>query len=405
MTDRTYDVVVWGATGFTGSLVAEVLNSLDGVDGDLRWAIAGRSQSKLDELKARIHAPQLPTLLADSFDTQSLERLAESTRVVLTTVGPYAKYGDGLVTACVEAGTDYVDLTGEPQFIRKNIDLHHTRAKETGARIVHCCGFDSIPSELGVWFLQQEATERLGRPCESITMLVKGASGGFSGGTAASLMNIVAEAKDDRNLARMLSHPYTLNPKGERDGPDARDQRDVRYNSEQGTWTAPFMMAPINTRVVRRGHALMGYPWGRGFRYTEAIMTGDGISGRLKASAIAAGTGAIVVGGAFSLSRDLLERFLLPKPGEGPDAEARERGFFNLRFFGTHPDGQPLSVKVTGQGDPGYASTSKMIAQSAVCLAKDDVRADGGILTPASAMAEPLLARLRQHARMSFEVL
>ncbi|MEO1173317.1 MAG: hypothetical protein AAFX94_14890 [Myxococcota bacterium] len=235
-------------------------------------------------------------------------------------------------------------------------------------------------------------------------MLVKGASGGFSGGTAASLMNIVAEAKNDRKLARLLAHPYTLNPEGERDGPDGYDQRDVRYNEAQATWTAPFMMAPINTRVVRRGHALLGYPWGKEFRYEEAIMTGDGLSGRLKATAIAAGTGAVVVGGAFDISRGLLERFVLPKPGDGPNEAARESGFFNLRFFGTHPSGQVLAGKVTGQGDPGYASTSRMIAQSAVCLAKDNVATAGGILTPASAMAAPLLARLREHARMKFEI-
>ncbi len=403
---RDFDVVVWGATGFTGALVAEYLHETYGAEGEVRWAIAGRNQVKLENLRSRLGlgASHLEILLADSHDRASLDRLTARTSVVLTTVGPYAKYGSELVASCVANGTHYCDLAGETQWIRRMIDKHHDAAREKGARIVHCCGFDSVPSDLGVWFLQREAQERFGRPCRSIAMMVKAARGGFSGGTAASLINVVKEAKTDRALRRMLVDPYGLNPPGEMSGPDERDQQDVRYDPLAESWTAPFVMAAINTRVVRRSHALLGYPWGHEFRYREAVMTGPGPAGAIKAGAVAAALGAIVTGASFDLPRSLLERFVLPEPGEGPDEKTREAGFFNLRFYGELDDGTILRAKVTGDRDPGYGSTAKMLSESALCLAMDALDSDGGVLTPVSAMAAPLLARLEARAGLRFSV-
>ncbi|MEO0998632.1 MAG: saccharopine dehydrogenase NADP-binding domain-containing protein, partial [Pseudomonadota bacterium] len=265
--NREFDVIVWGATGFTGRLVAGYLLSRYGADGELRWALGGRSEDKLvrirDELGERGAA--LPLVTGDSHDAQSMDALAARTRVVCTTVGPYAKYGSELVGACVHAGTHYTDLCGEPQWMRQMIDQHQDAAVASGARIVHACGFDSIPSDMGVYFLQREAHERTGGYLGEVRLGVKAMRGGASGGTVASLMNAVEEGRKDRTIARVLVHPYSLNPDGERDGPDQRDQQTVVYDGNFDAWTAPFVMAGINTKVVRRGHALRGYPYGRGF--------------------------------------------------------------------------------------------------------------------------------------------
>ncbi len=406
MNNREFDIIVWGATGFTGCLVAGYLCKQYGVGGDLRWCIAGRNEDKLRSLRDSLGdaAQSLEILVADSADEASMSGLAQRASVVLTTVGPYALYGSELVAACVEAGTHYCDLAGEVQWIRKMIDLHHQRAQETGARIVHCCGFDSVPMDMGVWFLQQEAQQRHGAYCRSITMLVKATKGAASGGTIASMLNIIKESREDRATARILVHPYSLNPEGERDGPDQRDQQKVIYNEAAQCWTAPFVMAAVNTKVVRRSHALAGYPYGRDFRYSEAVATGSGISGWLKGTGMTAGLAGLMLGGSFGATRKMLEKFVLPKPGEGPDAELRESGFFNLMQIGELPDGSLLRTRITGDQDPGYGSTSKMLSECAVCLAKDELDSSGGVLTPAAAMARPLLERLQKNAGLSFEL-
>jgi short subunit dehydrogenase-like uncharacterized protein len=377
-TAREFDVIVWGATGFTGTLVAEYLLRQYGSDGDLRWAIAGRSLDKLDELRDSldVEPEALETIVADSFDTDSLEDLASRTRVVITTVGPYALYGSALVEACVEAGTHYCDLAGEVQWIRAMIDQHHRRAKETGARIVHCC----------------------------ITMLVKATKGAASGGTIASVMNILQESSKDRDVARVLVDPYSLNPEGEREGPDGRDQQSAVYCEDADSWTAPFVMAMINCKVVRRSHALLGYPYGKDFRYREAVMTGDGVPGYLKSMAMTTAIGSFMAGGSWSPTRKVLQAFM-PAPGEGPDRELRQSGFFKLMQIGELADGTLLETRITGDQDPGYGSTSKMLSECAVCLAKNELDSPGGILTPASAMARPLLDRLQDNAGLSFELL
>ena len=403
---REFDVVVVGATGFTGALVAEYLCKRYGIGGNLRWGAAARNETKLAALRRSLGsaAASLPVIVADTLDAGAMRELAARTRVVLTTVGPYARYGSELVAACAERGTHYCDLAGEVQWIRRMIDAHDATARRSGARIVHCCGFDSIPMDIGAWFLQQEARQRYGAYCESIVLLVRAMKGGASGGTMASMMNVVREARADREVARVLARPYSLNPQGEQRGPDRGDQRGIRYNAEANSWTAPFIMATVNTRVVRRSHALLGYPWGESFRYREAIRTGRGARGWFRSAMITAGLTGLAGGASFGWSRGLLEKFVLPKPGTGPDAAAREKGFFNLEQIGRLADGRQIRGKITGDRDPGYGSTSKMLAESAVCLALDDLDSDAGVLTPAAAMAAPLLRRLRENAGLSFEI-
>ena len=403
---REFDIIVIGATGFTGTLVAEYLCNRYGVDAGLRWAAAGRSETKLAALRASLGpaAAALPLIVADTLDAQSMRELARRTRVVLTTVGPYARYGSAVVAACAESGTHYCDLAGEVQWIRRMIDAHDATARNSGARIVHCCGFDSIPMDIGAWFLQREAQQRYGAPCRSIVLLVRAMKGGASGGTMASMMNLMREARADREVARMLARPYSLNPVGAQTGPDKGDQRGIRFDDDTQSWTAPFIMASVNTRVVRRSHALLGYPWGQDFRYHEAIRTGRGMGGWLRAAMITAGLAGLVGLASFGWSRSLLERFVLPKPGTGPDREAREHGFFKLEQVGTLADGSRITSRITGDRDPGYGSTSKMLAESAVCLALDELDSGAGILTPAAAMAAPLIRRLTENAGLSFEI-
>lgn len=402
-----FDVVVWGATGFTGALVAEYLFGAYGDDPDFRWALAARDETRLNHVKGSLGAAaeSVPTIIANSHDEESLDSMTQRTRVIISTVGPYAKHGSALVAACVRNGTHYCDLAGEAQWIQRMIDEHHDFAKESGTRIVHCCGFDSVPSDISVWFLQQEAKRRFGSYCRSITLLVKAMKGGASGGTLASMMNIISESRADRSVARALSNPYTLNPPGEREGPERRDQRRAEFDPVAELWTAPFVMAGINTRVVRRSHALQGYPYGKNFRYHEAVIAGEGLSGRAKANLLTAGIGAFVAAASFDPTRGLLERFVLPEPGEGPDANAREKGYFNLRTYGELPDGSVIRGKTIGDRDPGYGSTSKMLSECAVCLARDPLQSDGGVLTPAVAMGGALLLRLTQNAGLSFEIL
>jgi short subunit dehydrogenase-like uncharacterized protein len=404
---REFDIIIQGATGFTGTLVAEYLLRQYGVGNDLRWALAGRSEEKLQHVRDGLgaNAGGLELIVANSFDKDALQTLAQRTRVVLTSVGPYALYGSDLVTACVNAGTHYCDLAGEVQWIRGMIDTHHERAKETGAKIVHCCGFDSVPMDIGVWFLQDATHKKHGAYCESISMLVKATKGTASGGTLASMMNIIKESRADRSIARTLVQPYGLNPDGERDGPDNRDQSNLKYREDAKSWTAPFVMAGVNTKIVRRSHALAGYPYGKDFRYDEAVLTGRGISGWLKGALMIAGLGTLVLFASFSPTRNFLQRHVLSKPGEGPDRDLQQSGFFNLTQIGKLPDGKIIRGKITGDQDPGYGSSSKMLSECAVCLAKDELEAKGGVGTPAAVMAKPLLKRLQENAGLTFELL
>ena len=403
--NRRYDVIVWGATGFTGRLVAEYLASRYPPGDSLRWAIGGRNRDKLvslvEDLRLTGDGPDL--IVADSHDTRAMQDLARSTRVVLTTVGPYARYGSELVAACAAAGTHYCDLCGESQWIRKMIDRHHAAAIDSGAKIVMCCGFDSIPSDMGVYAMQRRASSEYHQQCERITLLVRAMRGGASGGTLASMMNAIDEARADRDVARTLRDPYGLNPAGERNGPDGSDQRGAHFDDDAQTWTAPFIMAGINTRVVRRSNALSGYAYGRDFRYHEASIAGKGFGGRIKATLMGLGLGIFIVMAATPFTRRHLVQRFSPKPGEGPSASERENGFFKLLMVGRLPDGTLLKQTVTGDRDPGYGSTSKMLAESAVCLARDNLDDNAGCLTPAIAMGDALLDRLQQNAGLTFE--
>ena len=409
---RTFDIVVFGATGFTGRLVARYLARTHGGTG-LSWAIAGRSAGRLEEIRkelARISSEfaELPIIVADSFDRPALDALARQTRVVCTTVGPYALYGEQLVAACADAGTHYCDLTGETPFIRDMIDRYHDRAVETGARIVNCCGFDSIPSDIGTLVLQNAAIERFGRPLESIEFQLVKARGGFSGGTIASLLNVLSQAQDPA-VRRVLGNPYSLNPDGQRTGPDKGDSMGIRKDPVTGHWTAPFLMAPINTRVVRRSNALLDYRYGRQFRYGEVTRLKRGVTGMAAAAGMTAGLGSFMAVAAIKPTRKLLERYVLPAPGEGPSEAAIESGFFIAELMGlldrSNVDGQ-LRLRVHGKGDPGYGSTAGMLSEAALCLARNEAKltSPGGVLTPAAAMGTHLIDGLRT-AGVTFEVL
>ncbi|RMG66891.1 MAG: saccharopine dehydrogenase [Bacteroidetes bacterium] len=403
--NRTYDVIVWGATGFTGRLVAAYLLRQYGLDQELKWAVAGRNPQKLAGLKADLKADTLPVIVADSLDRPSLDAMVVQTRVVCSCTGPYALYGSELVAACVAAGTHYCDLSGEVQWMRRMVDQHHEAAAAQGVRIVHSCGYDSIPSDMGVFFLQQEAMAQQGAYCRRIQMRVAGSSGGFSGGTLASLSQVLVEIEADPAVAEVMADPYALNPPGERQGPDGPDPMDATYDPVARAWSAPFVMSSINTRIVRRSHALRGYPYGRDFGYEEALLTGRGLRGRLMAGTMAWGMGLVQRLKPDSMIKRLMDRFL-PKPGEGPDQQAREKGFFNIRFYGQLPDETWLQARVTGDQDPGYGSTSKMLGESAVCLALDQAQLPprAGVLTPVSAMGEVLLARLQARAGLTFQM-
>ena len=382
MAQRDFDIVVYGASGFTGRLVAAYLHTRQSDGASFSWAVGGRNAAKLkrtlDDLG--IDSNAVPQIVADGGDESALEALAGRAKVVLTTVGPYARYGSSLVAACVSQGTHYCDLSGEVQWMRKMIDRHHADAVASGARIVHSCGFDSIPSDIGTWFLQQEALRRFDQPCSEVSLVVKAMKGGFSGGTATSLLNAVEEGRRDRQVAKALIDPYSLNPEGLRSGPDGRDQMDARYDHALETWTAPFVMGIVNMRIVRRSNALLSFAYGRDFRYSEATSTGPGLAGRLRATAVSSGFRAFMVASAIELTRNHVVKRLLPDPGEGPDEKAREAGYFNLLLHGSTATNDALRVRVTGDRDPGYGSTSRMIGESALCLAQDALSVEGGFL-------------------------
>ena len=406
---RTHDLVVFGATSFVGQILARYLYKEFGLRGRLRWAIAGRSRAKLEELRRSLGpgAAKLPIVVADAADEAALSTMCVGTRVVASTVGPYALYGEPLIRACVEAGTDYCDLTGEPQWIRRMLQKYEDVARKSGARIVHCCGFDSIPSDLGVHFLQREARARFGQPCNRVKMRVKAMTGGFSGGTAASAMNAFREAAADPKLRKELANPYSLCPKGHGSKTRQPNVKFAEYDADFQGWVAPFVMAAVNVRIVHRTNALTDGAYGADFRYDEAVLGGRGLRGRAIATAIAAGLGGFAVAASIGPLRTALERFVLPAPGTGPSPQTQKKGYYDLRFLGLTDDGRAIRVKVTGQGDPGYGSTSQILGQAAALLALDvpKSRGSGGFWTPATIFGDELIERVEKHAGLHFEVL
>jgi short subunit dehydrogenase-like uncharacterized protein len=397
---RRFDLVLFGATGFTGRLVADYLAKH--YASGLTWAIGGRNRAKLERVREALGIADLAVVVADSSDRASLDTIAIDTRVVVSTVGPYALHGRELVAACVAAGTDYCDLTGETPFIRDMIDQHHARARATGARIVHCCGYDSIPSDLGTLMVQEHAKKAHGVRCGRVKYFAVETKGGMSGGTIASMLGLVEEASKDRRVRRILFDPYALVPDHEGPGPDGPDQRGVHYDADLGRWTGPFLMAAINTRVVRRTNALLGYAYGKDFRYSEAMSFGKGPSGWLTAMGVTAGMAGFAGVVGVPPLRSLAKR-ALPGPGEGPSKKARDGGRFTSQLVGL-ADGVHVIGTVKGRSDPGYGETSKMLSESAVCLANDPgISREGGVLTPASCMGMRLVERLRD-AGMTFDV-
>jgi short subunit dehydrogenase-like uncharacterized protein len=396
--DRALDLTLFGATGFTGKLVAKYLaeNAPEGT----RIGLAGRSEEKLAAVGSELPAAAAgwPLIVADKSDAESLRKLAEGTTAVVTTVGPYAKGGLALVEACARAGTHYADLAGEVLFIRDSIDAYDAVANESGARIVHASGFDSIPSDLGVLVLREKVREDGAGDLEDTTFMVVGARGGLSGGTFDSLLGQLDEAKGDKQRARISADPYALSPdrSAEPDLGDERDLRTVKRDADLGAWLAPFMMAPINTRVVRRSNALQGWDYGRKFRYREVMGFRSGPAAPAIAAGVTAGMGGLMAGLSFGPTRSVLTK-VLPAAGEGPSEKMRESGYYKIEIHTRTSSGARYKCTVTGQGDPGYKATSGLIGESGLCLALEGDRMPdrAGVLTPATGMGMPLVERLR----------
>src|SRR4051794_3005804 len=384
-----FDIVVYGATGFTGQLIAEYLATHYSGKEAPKWAMAGRSLEKLASVREAIGAPSdIALIQADAADPKSLEAMVDQTRSVLSSVGPYQLYGSELLAICAATGTDYLDLCGEPVWMRQMIDAHEATAKTSGARLVFSCGFDSLPFELGVFFCQETAKKILGAPVSRIKGRVRAMKGTFSGGTAASMKATFAAAAKDFSLVALLKNPFSLTPGFE--GPKQPPGNKPLFDAELDAWTAPFVMATINTRNVHRSNLLMGFPYGKDFVYDEMVLTGAGVQGEANAKRVVAANAEM--GGPGG-----------PKPGEGPSKDERESGLYDLLFVGVATDGRQVRVAVRGDRDPGYGSTSKMIAECAICLRKaPDVK--GGMWTPGAAMGNRLIKRLVDHAGITFTV-
>ncbi len=406
MTTPQYDIVLFGATSFVGDILTGYMMSQYPPGSDVKWAVAGRSESKLVETKQKHGAHDIPHIIADAANVQQINDMVKQTRVIVSTVGPYALYGEPLVKACVESGTDYCDLTGEVQWYKRMVDKYETQAKQSGARIVHCSGFDSIPSDLGVYFLQQQAQAKFGKMCSSVSLRVARLKGGASGGTIASMVNIAKEAAKDANLRKELQNPYSICPAGHGFKRRQENIGGAKFDDDFDQWAGPFVMAAVNTRVVHRSNALLNHAYGNDFAYSEAMLMGKGSKGKSRARNMGWGLNIFMLLAAMGPTRWLLEKFVLPKPGEGPTPEEQLKGCFDYRFVGKTDSGDVIKVKVTGDRDPGYGSTAKMLGQAAVCLAniKKEDKA-GGFWTPASIYQEDLIQRLQDKSGLTFEVL
>jgi short subunit dehydrogenase-like uncharacterized protein len=374
-----FDLVVYGATGFTGRLVAEYLAQRYPVGSGVVWAMAGRSAGKLAQVRDAIGAPSsTPLIVADGNDAAALTAMCKQAKAVITTVGPYQLYGSDLVRVCAESGTDYLDLTGEPNWMAAMIAAHDAAAKKSGARICFSCGFDSIPFELGVFFVQELARKAFGHPASRVKGRLLAMRGGLSGGTAASGRATMAAIQKDPSLIALMQSPFALTPGFtgvEQPRGDAK-MFDEDVNAEVG----PFMMATINTKNVQRSNYLQGFPYGRDFTYDEM---------------------SVIVPGApndFDMSGANV-----PQPGEGPSKEERENGFYDIAFIAIGKDGRRVRAHVHGDRDPGYASTAKILAEAGVCLVKDCASVPGGIWVPGAAMGQKLIDRLNANAGVTFK--
>jgi short subunit dehydrogenase-like uncharacterized protein len=385
-----FDIVVYGATGFTGQLVAEYLAAHYSGDGAPKWAMAGRSLDKLASVRDAIGAPaDTPLIVADATDAASLQAMIDQTKSIVTTVGPYLLYGNELVAACAASGTDYFDLCGETPWMRRMIDAHEATARRSGARIVFSCGYDSLPFELGVFYCEEAAKKTLGTPVSRVKGRIRAMKGTFSGGTAASGKALFEAAAKDQDLLALMRDPFSLTPdfQGPKQPPGNRPMLDEDLQA----WVTPFFMANINTRNVHRSNMLMGFPYGRDFVYDEMQITGPGEEGEALARRIVA-------------ANNKMATSAVPKPGEGPSKEERETGYYDLLFVGVAPDGRQVRASVNGDRDPGYGSTSKMISECAICLLRDTPEVSGGFWTPGAAMGHKLIKRLADNAGLTFAV-
>lgn len=386
--NQEFDIVVYGATGYTGKLVCDYLNTQYGVGKTLTWAMAGRSEEKLASVRDELGIDAaVPLVIADADSADSLHAMVERAAVVLTTVGPYQLYGSDLVAACAEAGTDYVDLCGEPGWMHEMIAAHGDAATRSGARIVFSCGFDSVPFDLGVHYLQQAAREQLGHALPRVRGRVRAMKGTFSGGTLASFKATMAAAAERPDLVKVLMDPFSLTPGFT--GPEQPPGTRPVHEADLDSWSAPFVMATINTKNIHRSNYLLNHDYGEDFTYDEMMLTGPGENGEAMAKAVAA-------------DKSMAES--TRKPGEGPSPEERESGYYDVLFVATSPQGEMLKASVRGDRDPGYGSTSKMIAESAVCLLRNPALASGGVWTPAAALGETLIERLQENAGLSFKL-
>ena len=384
---NNFDFVIYGATGFTGKLVVEyALKKYS--DDEISWAIAGRNLNKLNDLKDKLNLPDKVGIFeVDSEDQSSIDVLVENTKCVLTTVGPYQLYGDKIIRTCISSGTDYVDLCGEPGWMHKIINECSDDASKSGARVIFSCGFDSIPFDLGVLFVQEKTMEKLSRYAPSVRGRVRAMNGEFSGGTAASMKATMASLSQNPELLNVLINPHALCEGFQ--GIQQEDDTKPKYDEDLQTWVAPFFMAPINTKNIHRSNALMGHKYGESFMYNEMWISGPGDEGKAIADMIA-GTNPIAGDDA-------------PKPGEGPSREKRENGNYDILFC-ADVDDEIIKASVTGDMDPGYGSTSKMITESAICLIKDVPDLEGGIYTPASSLGTKLIRRLEANAGLKFKI-
>ena len=388
MSEREFDVIVYGASGYTGKLVADYIEKEYGNNDSLKWALAGRNKDKLLNIRRELNLnSSLSILEVDSNDQASIDVMTSSAKCILTTVGPYQLYGSSLVESCAKNGTDYVDLTGEPGWMYEMINAHKETAEKSGARIVFSCGFDSIPFDLGVYFVQQAVQSKFGKPAQHVRGRVKAMNGEFSGGTIASLGATMATLKEKPELIKVLANPFSLTEGFE--GPAQLDDSKVLLDEKLDMWVAPFVMAPINTKNIHRSNALLDFQYGKDFCYDEMMIGGEGEEGKQIADAM---TSANPMGGDN-----------VPQPGEGPSKESREQGNYDVIFF-ADIDGETVEARVTGDMDPGYGSTSKMITESAICLVQDCPNLKGGIYTPAPAMGEKLIKRLTDKAGLTFNI-
>jgi short subunit dehydrogenase-like uncharacterized protein len=385
-----FDVVVYGATGFTGQLVAEYLAAQYAGDGTLRWAMAGRSREKLASVRDAIGAPgDTPLIVADAADPASLRAMVDRAKVVITSVGPYQLYGSDLLAACVESGTDYMDLCGEPIWLKQMIDKHEARAKASGARIMFSCGFDSVPFELGAFFVQEEARRAFGAPASRVKGRIRDIRWKFSGGTSASARVTFEAVAQDLSLVWILKNPFAFTRGFE--GPKQPRGNKPVFEEDLQSWAAPFAMATLNTRNVHRSNMLMGFRYGRDFVYDEMVLTGAGEEGQANAKRVMAAN-------SEKTGPEAL------RPGEGPSKEERDNGYYDLLYVAITPDGRQVRAAIKGDLDPGYASTAKIISECAICLLRDTRDVSAGIWTPGAAMQHKLIKRLEDHAGMTFKV-